>query len=110
MELQGVVELFFDLMSKALLLSVISKAVSEGIIDAWSVQNAWFKRLLVLAMNGMLTYYVMFVLGTSTIYEFVILLLFTCAGAEAIHSVINQLKNQNQVSLPETTEFDDSEE
>lgn len=113
MEVQAIIELFFNYIIIAMILSTISKFVCEGIIDAWGVSNAWLKRLFVILMNGLLTYYATLVLNQYEIIECVIVMLFTCAGAEALHNAVNRIKKykdlDNVESLPENTEYIDSE-
>ena len=113
MEVQTIIELFFNYIIIAMILSTISKFSCEGIIDAWGIGNAWIKRLVVILMNGLLTFYVTQVLNQYQIIECVIVMLFTCAGAEALHKAINKIKDYKDLgnidSLPEATEYIDSE-
>lgn len=113
MEVQAIIELFFNYIIMAMILSTISKFSCEGVIDAWGISKVWLKRVLVILINGLLTFYVTRVLNQFAIIECVIVMLFTCAGAEALHMAINRIKEYKDISnvesLPETTEFDDRE-
>lgn len=109
MEVQAIIELFFNYIIIAMILSTISKFSCDGIINAWGISNAWLKRLFVVLMNGLLTYYATLVLNQYAIIECVIVMLFTCAGAEAMHNTINKIKQYQDISnvesLPESTEY-----
>ena len=90
--MEKIITLFFNFMMTAMVLSTISKFACDGILAAWSVQNAWIKRGVVLLMNMLLTYFTCLVLNSYTLIETFIVLLFVIAGADALHSAMNKIK------------------
>lgn len=110
MDLQSIITLFFGYMMVAIVLSTISKFVCDGIIAAWSIQNGWLKRFVVLAMNVLLTYYVCLILNSYAYIEAAMVLLFVISGADALHNALNKIKEytvvtNTQTSIPEVTEY-----
>ena len=112
--MEKIITLFFNFMMTAMVLSTISKFACDGILAAWSVQNAWIKRGVVLLMNMLLTYYTCLVLNSYTLIETFIVLLFVIAGADALHSAMNKIKEfkfveNTQMSIPDNTEYSEEE-
>lgn len=109
MDLQIIITTFMQFLFLALTLATIVKFVAEGMLDAFGIVTVWIKRLIVFLLNLLLVYYVMRVIHSYMIVECVIVLLFTCAGAEALHNVINKIKEyknvRDEITLPETTEY-----
>lgn len=113
MDLQLIITMFMQFLFLSLILATIVKFVAEGMLNAFGITIVWVKRLVVFLMNVLLVYYVMIVLHAYMPIECLVVLLFTCAGAEELHNVINKIKDykdvRNEISLPETTEYTDSE-
>lgn len=109
MDLQLIITMFMQFLFLSMVLATIVKFVAEGMLDAFGISTVWLKRVIVFSMNVLLVYYVMQVLHSYMIIECVIVLLFTCAGAEALHNVINKIKEyknaRDEITLPETTEY-----
>ena len=93
-------------------LSTVSRYTCEGILNALGVTTVWVKRLFVFAVNLFVVCYAMFILYSYTIYDAILVLLFVCAGTEALHNMITQLKKAKEEvtlneTLPESTEYFD---
>ena len=106
------IETLINFVTIGLVLSTISRYTCEGILNALGVTRVWLKRAFVFSVNLFVVYYAMFVLYTYTIYDAIIVLLFVCAGTEALHSILTQLKkSKEEVTLtetvPEETEYND---
>ena len=112
--MEQVITLFFNFMMTAMVVATITKFVCDGIITAWAIDNVWLKRATVLLMNMLLTYYSCQVLNSFTYIETFIVLLFAIAGADALHSAMNKIKEfkfveNTQMSIPDNTEYSEEE-
>ena len=97
------IETLINFVTIGFVLSTVSRYTCEGILNALGVSKAWMKRAFVFAVNLFVVYYAMFVLYTYTIFDAIIVLLFVCAGTEALHSMLTQLKRtREEVTLTET--------
>lgn len=114
MDLLQIIELMVALIVIALIVSIITRYTCEGIFDALGIENILVKRVLVLVVNALLLFYIMFVLSKYKIIEYVIALLFASAGADALHKAIkavNEAKTTYTLTdaVPNTTEYMDEE-
>jgi len=100
----------FDLLIRfvvvALALSVATRYMAEGLIDAWGVDSVWLKRALVLSVNAFITWWYMFTQATAqyTYYDYAFVLLCVCSGTEALHNIINELQEYRSSMQEYTTE------
>lgn len=93
-------------------LSTVSRYTCEGILNALGVSKVWLKRVFVFVVNLFIVYYTMFIQYSYTYYDAAMVLLFVCAGTEALHNMITQLKKAKEEvtlneTLPQTTEYYD---
>lgn len=106
------IEALINFVTIGFVLSTISRYTCEGILNALGISTVLLKRIFVFLVNVFITYYAMFVLYSYTYYDAVLVLLFVCAGTEALHNILTQLKkSKEEVSLnetlAETTEYHD---
>ncbi len=104
------IETLINFVTIGFVLSTISRYTCEGILNALGVSKVWLKRVFVFLVNLFVVYYAMFILYSYTIYDATLVLLFVCAGTEALHSMLTQLKKSKEEvtlkeTLPETTEY-----
>ena len=114
MDLQQMITFFMELLLLSIVLATISKFTNDGILTAWGITNAWIKRLLVFLVNVLLTYFSCRVLNDFDWIVCGIVLLFVAAGADSLHKIVNEISDLNSInnveSIPEATQFDDTEE
>ena len=106
------IETLIKFVTMGFVLSTVSRYTCEGILNAIGVSKVWLKRVFVFAVNLFVVCYAMFILYSYTIYDAILVLLFVCAGTEALHSILTQLKKSKEEvtlveTLPEETEFND---
>jgi len=102
----------------ALALSVATRYVSEGLINAWGIEFVWMKRLLVLCVNAFFCWWWMFTQATIqyTYIDYALVLLCVCSGTEALHNIINTLKDvqsefqEYDIDEPDDVQSDEDEE
>ncbi|MDD6467003.1 MAG: hypothetical protein PUF50_02355 [Erysipelotrichaceae bacterium] len=112
MDLLKIIELILALVLIALIVSIVTRYTCEGIFDALGIENVLVKRLLVIIINALLLYYIMFILAKYRVIEFVIALLFASAGADALHKAIKAVNEARTAYAlndipPNVTEYND---
>ena len=113
--MEAIIELIETLLRFVMIgfvLSTVSRYTCEGILNALGISKVWLKRVFVFGVNLFIVYYTMFILYSYTYYDATIVLLFVCAGTEALHNMITQLKKAKEEvalneTLPESTEYFD---
>lgn len=93
MQIQPILENLLTYVILAMVIGLVSKALNDGLIDAWGIDISWIKRVLVFITNAFLVYAVGFEGLKDPKALYVFLLLLVCAGAEACHSLINKLND-----------------
>lgn len=115
------VNLLIQFVVVALALSVATRYIAEGLIDAWGITSVWLKRFLVLCVNAFMCWWWMFTQATVqySYIDYALILMCVCSGTEALHNIISTLKDvQSQypeytVEEPEeetSSDYDESEE
>lgn len=93
MSINDILAEFATLIGIAVTISVVSKALNDGLIGAWKIESGWIKRIVVFAVNALMVYDIAFMGIELPIMRFIFLLLLVCSGAETCYRIINTLND-----------------